>query len=130
MTRSISTLVLIFLASNPALAAETSGLSLPGVFENSELQLQPTAADLSPESYEYATHRNQRLLNKAVMGFMDEQLDSMGTAGNALKYTGVVAYMAIKGVRLDLNDDKTMRIELNDLADSDREIQYNIHLSW
>jgi hypothetical protein len=126
MTRLISTLIMLFMSTSSPLAAETGNISLPNIFESRELQFQPTAADLSPESYEYATHRNQRLLGKAMMGFMD----SMGSAGDALKYTGVAAYMAIKGVRLDLNDDKTMGIELNDMADSDREIQYNFHISW
>ncbi len=130
MTRLLSGLTLVLLTTAPPLMAESNALELPDLFGNTGLQLAPTDVKLSPESYERAAHRNQRILNDAINGFLTDKLDSMGNTGNALKYTGIAAYVAVKGAKLHLNDSKTMAIEVNELADSDREISYRINISW
>ncbi len=130
MLWKISTVIVTLLLINSPLKAETSGANSPDHYGTQGLQLSYTNPELSLEDFEYVAHRNQYLLGKAVMNMIDNNLESMGTAGTAIKFTGEAAYMAVKVANFNLNESKTMAIEMHHLADSDRKILYTIRLSW
>ncbi len=128
--RLIFTIIVLFLAIHSPLSAETDGVSLPELFETQGLQLRHAGPEFSQKDFEYTTHRNQHMLIKSVKGLMNDNLESMGTTGTVIKFTGETAYMAVKSAKFNLNNSKTMAIEANHFVDSDREIVFSINISW
>ncbi len=130
MARKSITLSFLLVVGSCPLAVMAEETRLPGVFNEQGISLYDTQSTSDPVVYEINSKRNQDIINDAVVDYMEDTLDSMGSTGTALKYTGAAAYMVVKKARFNLNDSKTMSIEMNDMVDSDREIVYKYKIKW
>ena len=81
--------------------------------------------------YEASDSYNTQLLRGAVMDYLESKLTSVGIPHSAMTLTGAALIFAIgQDAKLNLNENKTMSLQFQDIRDADRAILYRLKYSW
>lgn len=112
-----------------AQAGDSSAL-VPDLYKTDQLQLRTVGTQMSTQEYRAAAHRNQRILRKALRSYLEGTITSLGVPQQGVEYAGAAIAFAVNGAKLNLNDSKTMSLELSDPVRDDRALFFKVHLNW
>ncbi len=77
------------------------------------------------------TRYNKRLLRRTIKHYLESTFESLGVSKNTIKLTGAAIVLATgEDLKFSLNDKKTMFVEIKDLNDKERAIEYKFNFSW
>jgi len=129
--RLVNFVVILSLVIIAPLSARDTNYNLPDLYAPIEFQWQQTDPLMSGNEYKQASRYNKRLLRSAVKHYLESTFLSLGVSENTLKLTGAALGFAImRGAKINLNDSKTMALELQDVDDDNRTILYKYQFSW
>jgi hypothetical protein len=120
----------LFSVSTACSQAEQKQLVMDDLFQDDRQRWQQIDHHMSPDRYTSAAHDNQRLLRKSAQRFLDNGLTSLGVPKQGIALTGAVVGLAISGGKLNLNESKTMLLELDEMTSEDRALSFKLKLNW
>ncbi len=130
MKRLVSIIILSLVIISP-LSAQNTDTNLPDLYGPIDFQWLHMDPLMTGDAYKQASRYNKRLLRSAVKHYLESTFLSLGVSENTLKLTGAALGFAImRGAKINLNDSKTMALELQDVDDDNRTILYKYQFSW
>lgn len=96
-----------------------------------ELTLQPVDANMSADEYRQTCRDNQQHIRKFIESYSESTLMSWGVPKKGIGVLGAVAGAAVtQQATLYLNADKSLAIDVQDMAQDDRAIFFAIKHNW
>ena len=93
--------------------------------------LQPVDATMTADEYQDACRNNQQHIRKFIESYSENTLASWGVPKKGIGVLGAVAGAAVtQQATLYLNSDKSLAIDVQDMAQDDRAIFFAIKHSW
>ncbi|MCP4407699.1 MAG: hypothetical protein GY807_08040 [Gammaproteobacteria bacterium] len=122
-------LAFFFIFTVPVLA-EDSGAELPslGVFKTAHWQ--NVNVQMAPRKYGKAVRHNKRIIQRAARNYVEGGLVTMGISKQAVAITGATVGFFVKGGHLNLNESKTLALEVSEVIESDRALLLRYKLGW
>lgn len=113
----------------PVLAGD-DGTELPilGVYQTAHWQ--DVNAQMAPGKYGKAIRHNQRIIQRAARDYVEGGLVSMGIPKQAVAITGATIGFLMRGGRLNLNESKTVALEVREVTDRSRTMLLRFKLGW
>lgn len=93
-------------------------------------RMQSADLNVSIQEYKKTYSRNRRYVGNTLGSYSKHALGLIGIPEQGIDVMGAALGMAINGARLNLNESKTLGLELKDVADSDRTIYFGVRLEW
>jgi hypothetical protein len=110
--------------------AGDSSAFIPDLYRTDRLQLRTVDTQMSAQEYREAAHKNQRILRKALRSYLEGTITSLGVPKRGVEYAGAAMAFAVNGAKMNLNDSKTMSLELSDPIRDERALFFKVHLNW
>ena len=110
--------------------AADSATFIPDLYRSDRLQLRAVDTQMSAQEYREAAHKNQRILRKALRSYVEATITSLGVPKRGVEYAGAAVAFAVNGAKLDLNDSKTLSLELSAPIRDERALFFKVHFSW
>lgn len=129
MNRLVFAVSALLLAMSPVAMAQDRHTSLPDL-EFRQQQLHSTDRELSPGEYEKLYSRNQRYMRRTLSSYTKQTLNRMGVPDRAINYMGAAFGVVTSGAKLDLNESKTLALEIKNLDSQEPELYFGIDLKW
>ena len=86
---------------------------------------------LTQREYEQLYNRNQRYIRRTLKSYTEHTLNRMGVSGMAVSVMGAaVGVVNSGGVRLNLNESKTLGIEVRNLDGDEPRLYFGFDLKW
>ncbi len=131
MARLIIKSIVLMLAISTPFCVVASEFHLPEFYDSVTFHWQHADTQVSPDKYKQTSRHNKRLLRRAIKDYLATNFTSLGVPRSALMLSEIVVFLAIgQDAKFNLNDNKTMALELKDLNDEDRAILYELKFSW
>jgi len=129
MTRTIIITISIFLATIPLARAEDADASLPNlVLEHQYLHRIDT--HITPREYDQICKKNQRLVLKSLRSYSESALESLGMPHQGLGLMRAALGLVFNETRLNLNESKTLSLEIKNVTDSNPAVYFGVNLDW
>ena len=129
MIRTITIVSAFLLMTGPITLAEDREYSLPNL--GSEQQyLYGTDTNMSLQEYEGIYSRNQKFVLNNLMSYSENVLESVGVSEQGINLMGATLGLVFSDPKLNLNNSKTLSLEIKDAEDSDRTFYFGINLDW
>jgi hypothetical protein len=93
-------------------------------------QLQDVDMNAAPHEYAALTRRNQKLLKNTLKSYTRNTLKSTGMPEQGISFVSGAVGLVTQGARLNLNQSKTLALELRDVNDSERTLYFGVTLGW
>lgn len=119
-----------FMVIGTGVQAADGSAFIPDLYRTDRLQLRTVDTEMSAQEYREAAHKNQRILRKALRSYVEGTIASLGVPKRGVEYAGAAVAFAVNGAKLNLNDSKTMSLELSDPIRDDRALLFKVHLNW
>ena len=129
MIRTITVVLVFLLATSSIVHAEDRESSLLNLGYKHQ-RLQRADLNVSIQEYKKTYSRNRRYVGNTLGSYSKHALGLIGIPEQGIDVMGAALGMAINGARLNLNESKTLGLELKDAADSDRTIYFGVRLQW
>ena len=129
ITEVLSAAALLLLLGTAA-HAENSQIGIPGLYQAERLQWKHVDEYMSAKEYREASRHNRQVFRKAAHEALENTLMSYGIPRKGVAITGAAVGLAVKGAKMDLNDSKTLTMEVKDVASEDRAISLKLKLDW
>jgi len=129
MARIIITVSALLLATSSIANAEgqeSSHLNLGYKYQ----QMQRVDINVSVQAYEKTYRRNRKFMSSTLEDYSKATLGLIGIPEQGINLLGTALGVAINGARLNLNESKTLGLELKDVGNSDRTLYFGVNLSW
>ena len=132
MIRTIAVVSVFLLTAGSIAHAEHGGSSLPSLgFNPSQYQhWHRVDINTSPQEYEETYSHNRKLTLKILKSFAKDTLESIGISEQGFSLMGATIGLAMRGAKLDLNQNKTFTLELEDMDELDRTLYFRVNLDW
>ena len=85
---------------------------------------------MKPHEYREAIRSNRRLAGKISRNYLENELISHGVSRKMVRFTGATLGFLVNGARLNLNESKTMMLELRDVAQREPALMLMLNLDW
>ncbi len=86
---------------------------------------------MSAQEYWETSRHNQRNFSKAARKAFENTLTSYGIPRQGVEIASAAVGLAVKkGAKLDLNDSKTLSLDVKDVVSEDRAISFKLKLNW
>ena len=124
------------LLTHPAAHAQDNSGTIPGTGPEPhrwgfrQQQLQGVDLNAAPDEYETLTKRTQKSLKNTLRSYTNNTLKSMGMPEQGVALVGSAVGLLTQGVKLNLNESKTLALELKDINDSERTLYFGVTLDW
>ena len=102
----------------------------PHLWEFRQQQLRGVDMNAAPHEYESLTRRNQKILKNTVMSYTSNTLKSIGMPEQGIALVSNAVGILTQGVKLNLNESKSLALELRDVNDSERTLYFGVTLDW
>ena len=129
MTRPLIFLPVFLLTVNSALYAEDLQSHLLDL-KFKQQTLYGIDVNNSLQENEKVYRRNQRYLRNAIKSYSQQTLSFIGLPDQAAKFMGATIGFVTNGAKLDLNDSKTLTIELKDMVTHEPALYFGYDLNW
>lgn len=86
--------------------------------------------NLSPREYEAIYSHNRRLVLNNLRSYSQNALESIGMPEHGINLMGAALGLAVNGPRLNLNNSKTLALEVKDASTSERALYIGVELKW
>ena len=94
-------------------------------------RLQGVDGALTHREYEQLYSRNQRYMRRTLKSYAEQALNRMGVSGMAVGVAGAaVGVVSSGGARLNLNETKTLGIEVRNLDGEAPGLYFGFDLEW
>ena len=110
--------------------AETLTLNVPQLYEVQRSQWRAVDAEMSREEYKNAYRKNRRILVKTVSNYLERQFTALGVPEMGVNLAAKTIGFAVSGAKINLNESKTMALELRDVTQEDRGVYFRVKLDW
>ncbi|HHH39995.1 MAG TPA: hypothetical protein ENK50_10550 [Sedimenticola sp.] len=87
-------------------------------------------ATISPERYAKLSRENQQDLERAGRRLLSSTFTTLGIPRQGAALTGAAIGLATKGLKFNLNEEKTLGLEFNRMTSEKRGIYLNFKLDW
>lgn len=124
------------LLTPPAAHAQDNSGTIPGTGPEPhqwgfrQQQLQGVDMNAAPDEYETLIKRNQKSLKNTLRSYTNNTLKSIGMPEQGIALVGSAVGLLTQGVKLNLNESKTLALELKDVNDSERTLYFGVTLDW
>jgi hypothetical protein len=129
MTRPLIFLPVFLLTVNSSLYAENRQPHLLDLKFKQET-LYGIDVNNSLQENEKVYRRNQRFLRNALQSYSQQTLSFIGLPDQAARVMGATIGFVTHGAKLDLNDSKTLTIELKDMVTHEPVLYFGYDLNW
>ena len=126
----LSTVATLVLFSVTGAHAESPQIGIPGLYDAERLEWKHVDEYMSTRQYREASRHNRKLFREAARRALVNTLTSYGIPRQGVEITGAAVGLAVKGVKLNLNDSKTLTMEVKDVVNEGRGISLNLNLDW
>jgi hypothetical protein len=121
--------IAILLATIPLARAEGMDASLLNLaFEHRYLHSIDT--NISPREYDEIYKKNQRVVMKSVRSYSESVLESLGMPRQGMGLMSTILGLVFDEARLNLNESKTLGLEIKDIRGSDPTVYFGVNLDW
>ena len=120
----------VLLLSGAVSHAENKKAPIAGLYKAVRLELKQVDGHMSEQEYGEASRNNQRNFREAARKAFEDVLSSYGISQQGAVMTGAAVGLAIKGAKLDLNENETLTLQVKDVVTTDRAIYFNVKLDW
>ena len=110
--------------------AETLTLNVPQLYEVQRSQWRAVDTEMSREEYKNAYRKNRRILVKTVSNYLERQFTALGVPEMGVNLAAKTIGFAVSGAKINLNESKTMALELRDVTQEDRGVYFRVKLDW
>jgi hypothetical protein len=93
-------------------------------------QLQDVDMNAAPHEYAALTRQNQKLLKNTLKSYTHNTLKSIGMPEQGISFVSGAVGLVTQGARLNLNQSRTLALELRDVNDSERTLYFGVTLGW
>jgi hypothetical protein len=124
------------LLTHPAAYAQDNSEPLPDTgpelyqWEFRQQQLQGVDINAATHEYEVLTRRNRKILKNTLSSYTSNTLKSIGMPELGISLVGNAVGLLTQGVRLNLDESRTLALELRDVNDSERTLYFGVTLDW
>jgi hypothetical protein len=124
------------LLTHPAAHAQDNSEPLPDTgpelyqWEFRQQQLQGVDINAATREYEVLTRRNRKILKNTLSSYTSNTLKSIGMPELGISLVGNAVGLLTQGVRLNLDESRTLALELRDVNDSERTLYFGVTLDW
>ena len=130
MIRSISVIPALLLSMCIPVHAEDGQISLLDL-QFRQQRLHSVDGALTQRDYERLYSRNQRYMRRTLKSYTEDTLNRMGVSGRAVSVMGAaVGVVSSGGARLNLNESKTLGLEVQNLDGEEPRLYFGIDLKW
>ena len=121
----------VLLLSGSVSFAENKQTGIPSLYKAGRLEWKHVDGYMSAQEYRETSRHNQRNFRKAARTAFENTLTSYGIPIQGVQIAGAAVGLAVmKGAKLDLNDSKTLSMDVKDVVSNDRAISFKLKLDW
>jgi hypothetical protein len=99
-------------------------------WEFKQQQFHGVDMNAAPHEYEALTRRNQKMLKNTLRSYTRNTLKSVGIPEQGISLVSSAVGLVVQGARLNLNESRTLSLELRDVNDSERSLYFGVSLDW
>ena len=124
------------LLTHPAVHAQDNSGTILGTGPESpqwgfrQQQLQGVDMNATHDEYETLNKRNQKILENTLRSYSNNTLKSIGMPEQGVAFVGSAVGLLTQGMKLNLNESKTLALELKDVNDSEPTLYFGVTLDW
>ena len=85
---------------------------------------------MSPDSYQRLSRENQQDLGRAARRLLRSTFSNLGIPEQGAALTGAALGLATKGLKFNLNEEKTLGLQFDRMTSEKRGIYLNFKLDW
>ena len=100
------------------------------VFQPNNKNWQSVDSAMSAKEYRNSSRQNLRLARKSARKLILRATSSMGIPEQGAVLTGAALGLVMEGAKFNLNESKTMALELDEVASEDPAISLKFRLEW
>lgn len=127
-TRTLAAAALLCIAATGMAEHDLSPVG--ELFQPGDNRWQDIDSGMSAEDYQSSSRRNLRLVRKSAKHFILQASSSAGIPEQGVALTGAALGLVLEGAKFNLNESKTMALELDDVTGEDRAISLRFKLDW
>ncbi len=127
-TRTLAAAALLCIATTGMAEHDLSPVG--ELFQPDGSRWQDIDSGMSAENYQSSNRQNLRLVRKSAKRFILQASSSAGIPEQGVALTGAALGLVLEGAKIDLNESKTMALELDDVTGEDRAISLRFKLDW
>ena len=116
--------------STASTAAEQVQSPISELFHDDGNQWLKIDSNMSPEEYQNSGRQNQRMMRKSAKKLLLQASKSVGIPKQGVALTGAAVGLVLEGAKFNLNESKTMALQLNEVASQERAISLRIRFHW
>jgi hypothetical protein len=128
MTRTLAAAALLCVATTGMAEHDLSPVG--ELFQPGGSRWQDIDSGMSAEDYQSSSRQNLRLVRKSAKYFILQTSASAGIPEQGVALTGAALGLVLEGAKFNLNESKTMALELDDVTGEDRAISLRFKLDW
>ena len=114
-----------------AAAGQNTPVEIPGLYNTEKLDWRQVDSYMSAREYREASRHNRQLFRKAAHRAIEDTLMSYGIPRQGVALTGAAVGLAVKqGAKVNLNETKTLTMEVKDVVSGDRAVSFHLKLDW
>lgn len=126
--KKILSLILLVLSSGTQ--AETLKINVPQLYEVQQSQWRSVDKEMSRQEYKNVYRYNRRVLVNSVSTYLEQQFTSLGVPEMGVSLAAKTIGFAVSGAKINLNESKTMALEVRDVTHEDRGVYLKVKLDW
>ena len=127
----LSAAAAVLLLSGAVSHAENKQTGIPSLYNAGRLEWKQVDGHMSAREYRETLRHNQRNFREAAHKAFENTLTSYGIPRQGVEIAGAAVGLAVKkGAKLDLNDSKTLSLDVKDVVSEDRAISFKLKLDW
>lgn len=123
-------LSIILLVLSFGTQAETVKINVPQLYEVQQPQWRAIDREMSRQEYKDAYRKNRRILVKSVSNYMEQQFTALGVPEMGVSLAAKTIGFAVSGAKINLNESKTMALEVRDVTQEDRGVYFKVKFDW
>ena len=123
-------LFLSLLVLSSGTQAEILNLNVPQLYEVQRSQWRAVDSEMSRQEYKNAYRKNRRILVKTVSNYLEQQFTALGVPEMGVNLAAKTIGFAVSGAKINLNESKTMALEVRDVTQENRGIYFKVKLDW
>lgn len=85
---------------------------------------------VSSQEYKELYRHNQKYVRDTLRSYSEQALVSIGIPEKTVNYMGAALGLVTNGAKLDLNESRTLAIELKDVGTQERALYFGVNLDW
>ena len=126
--KKILSLILLVLSSGTQ--AEILKINVPQLYETQQSQWRSVDKEMSRQEYKNVYRYNRRVLMNSVSTYLEQQFTSLGVPEMGVSLAAKTIGFAVSGAKINLNESKTMALEVRDVTHEDRGVYFKVKLDW